>query len=204
MRHPLSGGAGPLLASKVGSFLASAEGFGAGGEEMDAAGAGLESSPEPLRDCVRGSAAARRAGMNFATPESRRERSTDTLHHLRDYRADNSELLAEEAAEKNHRPTTSEMLATTRKQSRGNAGTVERVESQKQASHSFHEPLGNLAKTGRDFTHSHSSGGEGGWKSGKPKAGFPLSHRPEYLISQRQKATAGGLSPSAQRGALRR
>ena len=33
----------------------------------------------------------------------------------------------------------------------GNAGAVESVESQKQASHSFHEPLGNLAKRRRDF-----------------------------------------------------
>src|SRR5215469_9135996 len=33
----------------------------------------------------------------------------------------------------------------------GNAGAVERVESQRQASHSFHEPLGNLAKSRRDF-----------------------------------------------------
>jgi hypothetical protein len=33
----------------------------------------------------------------------------------------------------------------------GNAGTVESVESQKQASHSFHELLGNLAKRRRDF-----------------------------------------------------
>jgi hypothetical protein len=33
---------------------------------------------------------------------------------------------------------------------RGNAGAVESVESQKQASPSFHEPLGNLANSGRD------------------------------------------------------
>jgi len=50
----------------------------------------------------------------------------------------------------------------------------------KQASLSFHEPLGNLAQTAR-FPHSHSSGGEAGWESGKPKAGFPLSHR-RYFI----------------------
>jgi len=35
-------------------------------------------------------------------------------------------------------------------QSRGNAGAVESVESQKQAFPSFHELLGNLAKGGRD------------------------------------------------------
>jgi hypothetical protein len=28
------------------------------------------------------------------------------------------------------------------------------------------------------FPHSHSSGDESGWKSGKPKPSFPLSHRP--------------------------
>ena len=32
----------------------------------------------------------------------------------------------------------------------GNAGAVESVESQKQAYPSFHEPLGNLANSGRD------------------------------------------------------
>src|SRR5438045_5453781 len=32
----------------------------------------------------------------------------------------------------------------------GNAGAVESVESQRQASHSFHEPLGNLANGRRD------------------------------------------------------
>jgi hypothetical protein len=37
-----------------------------------------------------------------------------------------------------------------KKKSRGNAGPVESVESQKPASHSFHEPLGNLAKRRRD------------------------------------------------------
>jgi hypothetical protein len=37
-----------------------------------------------------------------------------------------------------------------RRMSCGNAGAVESVESQKQASPSFHEPLGNLAKIRRD------------------------------------------------------
>src|ERR1017187_1447190 len=32
----------------------------------------------------------------------------------------------------------------------GNGGAVESVESQKQASHSFHQPLGNLANSRRD------------------------------------------------------
>ena len=37
-----------------------------------------------------------------------------------------------------------------KKESCGNAGAVESVESQKQASPSFHESLGNLATTRRD------------------------------------------------------
>ena len=55
------------------------------------------------------------------------------------------------------------------------------------------------------FPHFHSSGDEGGWKSGKPKAGFPLSHRHESLISRNQKPgpRAGfALRPAA--GASRR
>jgi hypothetical protein len=40
----------------------------------------------------------------------------------------------------------------------GNDGAVERVASQKQASHSFHEPLGNLAKQQARFPHFHSPG----------------------------------------------
>ena len=39
---------------------------------------------------------------------------------------------------------------TGEQESCGNAGAVESVERQKQASHSFHEPLGNLAKSRRD------------------------------------------------------
>jgi hypothetical protein len=41
-------------------------------------------------------------------------------------------------------------LKTESGESCGNAGAVESVESQRQASHSFHEPLGNLAKGRRD------------------------------------------------------
>ena len=35
----------------------------------------------------------------------------------------------------------------------------------------------------------------GGWKSGKPKAGFPLSHRHESPFSRKQTRTTGGLRP---------
>src|SRR5258708_16043838 len=84
---------------------------------------------------------------------------------------------------------------TGRRVSCGNAGAVESVESQKQASPSFHEPLGKLAKRRARFPHFHSSD-EGGWKSGKPKAGFPLSHRPEFPLSQNKKTRPrGGLRP---------
>jgi hypothetical protein len=74
---------------------------------------------------------------------------------------------------------------------------VESVESQKKASHSSHEPLGNLAKKPARFPHSHSSGDEGGWKSGKPKAGFPLSHRLDFSLSlsKEQNRSASGLRP---------
>ncbi len=43
----------------------------------------------------------------------------------------------------------------------------------------------------------------GGWKSGKPKAGFPLSHRPEFSFSQNKTRGRGRASPSARRRALR-
>jgi hypothetical protein len=72
---------------------------------------------------------------------------------------------------------------------------VESVESQKTASHSSHEPLGNLAKKPARFPHSHSSGDEGGWKSGKPKAGFPLSHRLDFSLSKEKNRSASGLRP---------
>ena len=85
----------------------------------------------------------------------------------------------------------------------GNDGAVESLESQNQASHPSHSPLEISPKTAR-FPHSHSSGDEGGWKSGKPKAGFPLSHRHEFLSLNAQKPDRGRASPSAERGAPRR
>src|SRR5579875_2281472 len=63
------------------------------------------------------------------------------------------------------------LRAASRKRGYGNDGAVESVESQKQASPSFHQPLGNLAQRRRD---SHSPG-EVVRKSGNPKPGFPLS-----------------------------
>src|SRR5437762_5592178 len=53
------------------------------------------------------------------------------------------------------------------------------------------------------FPHFHSSGDEGGWKSGKPKAGFPLSHRLDSLSHKRTRPLRGRASPSARGGAAR-
>lgn len=59
---------------------------------------------------------------------------------------------------------------------RGNDGSVESVENQKQVSHTSHRPLG-ISQLRRDF-HIPTARASSGWKSGKPKAGFPLSHAP--------------------------
>ena len=92
-----------------------------------------------------------------------------------------------------------------RRASCGNAGAVESVESQKQASPSSHEPLGNPAKKAARFPHFNSSGEEGGWKSGKPKAGFPLSHRHECVwISKRKTGPRACFAPRPAAGAPRR
>ena len=59
----------------------------------------------------------------------------------------------------------------------------------KQVSLRAHEPL-EIAK-GRRFPHFHRPDDEAGWKSGNPKAGFPLSHRHEDLYIETKK---GGLA----------
>jgi hypothetical protein len=51
---------------------------------------------------------------------------------------------------------------------------VESVEKQKQLSPASHRPLGISPRT-RD-SHIPTAQLRPGWKSGKPKAGFPLSH----------------------------
>jgi hypothetical protein len=48
------------------------------------------------------------------------------------------------------------------------------MEKQKQLFHPFHRPLG-ISQTARD-SHIPTARQRPGWKSGKPKAGFPLSH----------------------------
>ena len=57
----------------------------------------------------------------------------------------------------------------------GNAGAVESVESQKQASPSFHEPLGNPAKQRRD---SHISTAPAARADGKVGNQKQVSHFP--------------------------
>src|SRR5713101_618175 len=57
---------------------------------------------------------------------------------------------------------------------RGNDGPVERGEKQEQLFPSFPRPLG-ISQTARD-SHIPTARLRPGWKSGKPKPGFPLSH----------------------------
>ena len=79
-------------------------------------------------------------------------------------------------------------LARKRKKGRtescGNDGSVETVESQRQASPCFHRPLEISPRAGEIPTFPQLRR-RGGWKSGKPKTGFPLSHR--HLFSPKQK-----------------
>jgi hypothetical protein len=56
----------------------------------------------------------------------------------------------------------------------GNAGAMESVEKQKQLFPSFHSPL-EISQKARD-SHIPTAWRRPGWKSGKPKSGFPLSH----------------------------
>jgi hypothetical protein len=101
--------------------------------------------------------------------------------------------------------TVSKTKNTSGQESCGNAGTVESVESQKQASPSFHSPLEISPRTGEIPTFPQLRREAGGWKSGKPKAGFPLSHRHESPFSRKENPGRGRASPSARRrGASRR
>jgi hypothetical protein len=84
----------------------------------------------------------------------------------------------------------------------GNDGAVESVESQKQASHSFHEPLGNLANSRRDF---HISTAPTTKADGKVENQGQVSHFPTAtisLISKKKNQSAGGLRPPRRRPAL--
>src|ERR1039458_9425950 len=90
---------------------------------------------------------------------------------------------------------------TRRRVSCGNAGAVESGESQKQASPSFHEPLGNLAKRRRD---SHISTAPAARADGKVENQKQVSHfptAPNVYGSQEQKPGRGRAAPSARRRA---
>ena len=97
--------------------------------------------------------------------------------------------------------------AMTKSESRegcGNDGAVESVESQKQASPSFHEPLGNLANSRRD---SHISTAPVTKADGKVENQGQVSHFPTAtvsLISKKKNQSAGGLPSASEAGALRR
>ena len=67
-----------------------------------------------------------------------------------------------------------------RRVSCGNAGAVESVESHKQASPSFHQPLGNLAKRRRD---SHISTAPATRADGKVENQKQVSHFPTASIA---------------------
>jgi hypothetical protein len=71
--------------------------------------------------------------------------------------------------------------------------------AKKPAFHSFHESL-EISPKGGEIPHSHSSDDEGGWKSGKPKSGFPLSHRLDSPVLSTNAAV--GNRPTAAVGIL--
>jgi hypothetical protein len=71
----------------------------------------------------------------------------------------------------------------------GNAGAVESVESQRQASHSFHQPLGNLAKGRRDF---HIPTAPATKADGKVENQKQVSHFPTATIARSQKQKKEG------------
>ena len=96
------------------------------------------------------------------------------------------------------------------KKSCGNAGSVERVENQRQVFHSSHRPL-EISPTPRDFHIPTAQAGRA-WKSGKPKSGFPLSHtRPATMTipfktskSKPNLAASGGQRTNQRRRGSRR
>jgi hypothetical protein len=91
---------------------------------------------------------------------------------------------------------------TDQKESCGNAAAVESVESQRRASPSFHEPLGNLAKGGRD-SHIPTAPATKRMEKCKTKKQvfhFPTAPNPRSHSIQNQRGRA---SPSAHGRALR-
>jgi len=79
----------------------------------------------------------------------------------------------------------------------GNDGSVESKESQEQASHSFHEPLGNHAKSRRD-SHIPTAPATRLMEKWKTKNRFPTFPQPQILshAEGKQKAAAPGFAPA--------
>ena len=92
---------------------------------------------------------------------------------------------------------------TAKRVSCGNAGAVESVESQKQASPSFHEPLGNLAKRRRDshISTAPTTRADGKVENQKQVSHFPTA--PNSLSLRTKNPGCGRASPSAPLRALR-
>jgi hypothetical protein len=72
----------------------------------------------------------------------------------------------------------------------GNAGAVESVESQHQASHAFHEPLGNPARSRRDSHISTAPATRADGKMQNPKQVFHFSTATDSRISNEEKPAA--------------
>src|SRR5262249_49490725 len=53
---------------------------------------------------------------------------------------------------------------------------------------------GHLKEGVTIFPHFHRPESEAGWKSGNPKAGFPLSHRPECIFFNPKRKESGSRS----------
>src|ERR1019366_1963424 len=84
---------------------------------------------------------------------------------------------------------------TMRQERYGNAGAVESVESQKQAYHSFHEPLGNLANGGGDsaIPTAPTTRAMEKWKT---KSRFPTFPPPRgYIGKTNEKPRRAGFAP---------
>src|SRR5437763_6743160 len=71
---------------------------------------------------------------------------------------------------------------------------MESVESQRQASHSFHEPLGNLANSRRD-SHIPTAPTTRAMEKWKTKSRFPTFPPPRIPLSQNKEPTTAGASP---------
>jgi len=85
--------------------------------------------------------------------------------------------------------------STMRHEHCGNAGAVESVESQEQASHSFHEPLGNLANTKRDshIPTAPATKAMGKWKTKSRFSTFPPPRG--YIGKTNEKPRRAGFAP---------